>query len=490
MDPGDLDIPLPRHLLKNAEEIALDFFQRVSENVYKALATDIGRKVSENVPVDLSISYPQWWTDAEKAKYYHIITRSFNLDLFPKLRHIFFVDELFASTSIHLHTSISDSSGGFETGQAVLVCETTAESAQTALYRFDEAQCTDTSPRLSLTQIGHHMKCRTGTSAVDEEFVRLISAKTTPEHAKLFREDQTTSRRIMSQFASIRSQFEGEHQRLGWPIHLPRDVEGPTTIKIDSNDLKQIFSRALKDFETLLEQQVQFLETHYNQSPKVLFVAGPFVFDAPYVLKRLESLGNWKSIKIHRLKDSVSISKGCVSHAVGIFGKRPESVVKLSHSYGVVQVDLSPPHQSVSRIQWLVDKGDPVFIDSACGQPRTTVKSLELIHNFQLDSPNQGTILTSILVFSSSDLSVRPIQVLNIDPRNDEIVNLDYNPADIPKSQVHKYDIKTTGRFFGKSYMNPTQGSLRLNLSVDSHLVKVELQSGEVILKEYVRRHR
>ncbi|KAK3988974.1 hypothetical protein QBC44DRAFT_381951 [Cladorrhinum sp. PSN332] len=489
---------IPTHLYKTPEQMARDFLQPVAKHVYKELLTKIGRRVTENVRIDLAISYPPWWSESEKTKYYHVVDHSFTLDLFPRRRRIYFVDELRASTTLHLYYGLSSAPQDYQTGQAVLVCETTVDGAQTAFYSFDKVESGRLPPRLDFSQVCRHGKCETGESLVDKEFIRFFISQLSPRQAEALQQeidDFTTGanqrmivrprlRQILDRFAPIRSQFDGNDNKFAWPIRLPRELctegEASGAIRITSDDLKRIFSLAMDNLENLINTQITYFEAHCNQSPKAIFVSGPFVL-SPYVFKRLEKLGEERGVGIQRLEDpSTSIPKGCIAHSLGILGEPPKPVMKVCRSYGVAQVELGQdPLKSQSSIKWLVDKDDPLFPDS--DSPRC--ESLELDHNFPQNPASHGTAPAVILVISSCEADARPLRMSSVDSRADNrLVNIGYDPAAIPASQVQKHEMRSSGRFLGKSYRNPLQASFRLDMEIGCRDVKVRLESGGVEL--------
>ncbi|KAK4159712.1 hypothetical protein QBC43DRAFT_361185 [Cladorrhinum sp. PSN259] len=462
---------VPVHLFKRPEQRVRDFLSFVAERVMRDIQNNMGEHVVNSVPVDLAFSYPQWWSETEKCKYYSAIKSAFHPHLCPTIKQIYFVDELRASVSFHL-------------------CERILEENE----KFLPVSLTET------REFG--AEYRTGSSLVDQEFLRFVRAQLDSRDIELTRlEDLEAARfrQLLDRFEPIIHSFDGKEHKLPWPIQLPWGLSlrqpgrfprtFPRTLRITSEDIKSFFETSIANLESLLETQFHHAHVIAKSAPKELFLAGPFV-QIPYVYLRIKVWGMQRRVEVYRLESfETSIPRGCIAHALGILGHTPRPVFLVPCHYGIVhcepfsagqhnqndlQVDPGDQtQQAKGQIKWLLEKGQPIFFD----QRDSHCVSVELERNFIQNET------TSTVVVVICELDARPSRVADLVSGTYETIKLEYLVSDIPASEVQKHKMKR--RFLVKSRGHYLHVSLRLQLLAGSDSIKVQLDSGGVLLVEH-----
>ncbi|KAK3386885.1 hypothetical protein B0H63DRAFT_508806, partial [Podospora didyma] len=454
--------PLPIHLIKTPDEMCIDFLRLVAEETRQEIRQVCGNKVVEMIITDLVVTYDGGWSEMTRRRYYHIIESSFNSNIFPKIRHIFFVSEPEATALWYIEEGIFYNRPDVKRrGDAFILCEC-LDNSSIRVTSYGMETSNPQPGEWNFKQIGHSsFATEVGWDDVKRAFTDFVKDKMSAEDWSRLTDDDFSSsggrsiikpklRSMLDRWQPIGEQFDGVDHKLAWPVQLPRgigmidDEENGIlngAIKVCSDDMERIFEHSISALESLVSKQIL-----------TIFMNGRYFAQNPYVLKKIDGLGKSRGISVKRAEESAwtATVRGAVIHALGGITPRPTPVRRAPHHHGIVRREaydrsrhidedwerhpVDARQQATEQIEWLVKKGDPIFSDTKT--PRH--ERLLLVRKFVPKDITAAKVCRVVFVACGEDSP--PSRLQDLPPESSELVNLDCKLASLPKDQHREVD--------------------------------------------------
>ncbi|KAK3396747.1 hypothetical protein B0T20DRAFT_355975 [Sordaria brevicollis] len=388
---------IPRHLAKEPEDIVKDYLDHIAEQTLEEIQTQVGRKVADNIPIDMVITHPAKWSDKALNSTYRAVRLAFEPGLFPKIRNFSFVSEPEACAHYTLREAMREDRVNFRKNDCFIVVDAGGGTVDLASYKVVSLDLDK--KQFKLEQIGYPIGDKCGATCIDRAFEEFIRLKVGPEDwEKLMEtESQDTAtgghsiikpklRMLHGRFEGIKHQFDGKDQKLGFPIQLPRGI-GTTddeergimngAIKITVDDLKQMFEHSVHKTLVLIGQAATHIQIAKKLKVRKIFLSGGFG-RSPYLYERVKHWGATSGIQVDRGDDCWSaVTRGAIIKSLGVHTDLPPVIRPCPRHYGIkvrmqyapyeshkpsdLDVDPEGVSWATDQIRWFVNKGDAIF---------------------------------------------------------------------------------------------------------------------------------
>ncbi|KAK3372930.1 hypothetical protein B0T24DRAFT_575062 [Lasiosphaeria ovina] len=441
-------LPL-RYLVKTPDDMVKDYLELLADKIISDISSHVGMSVLDAFPTDLVFTYPVEWSDGTMRRYFHVIDQAFSLDLFPKLRDIYMVTASEADASYCLYDAWRKYHLRFrQRGDAFILCESIERNSVNVTSYILEAY-DEVNKKVAFKRIGDSSHSKgVGMLEVERACIALVKRKLSPEDWERLtdapddRDGQPTSeipvksklRTLVDRMEPILHQFDGKDHKLGWPVQLPRGIgtvdneamgiwNGALTIT--SDNLRSIFDRSISTLLYVIIQQVTRAQLAKTRV-KSVFLSGGFA-RIEHVFSCVKEFGLSRGIKVERADDCwVSAAKGSIIHALGSITPTPQPVRRTKHHYGLVRCEIYDPQKhcaedlqvnptdggrhAMGQIEWLIDKGDPIFHDATNPRPRhERVQLLRKLNTEDLEGTKKSKV-----VFVACSANQRPTRVRDL----------------------------------------------------------------------------
>ncbi|KAK3683332.1 hypothetical protein B0T22DRAFT_245329 [Podospora appendiculata] len=405
-----IDNNIPRHLAKEPEDIVRDYLEFIAEQTLEEIHDEVGKKVPENIPIDMIVTHPAKWSDRALNSTFRAVRAAFNADLFPKIRDISFVSEPEACAHFTLREEFRQNEGEnpdanksekhakFRKNDCFIVVDAGGGTVDLASYKvvsldFEKKQ-------VNLQQIGYPIGDKCGATYIDRGFNEVVRRRLGEEDwKKLTEEDaqdpgtgghemmKAKARLLHTRFEPIKHGFDGKDQKLGFPLQLPRGIgetdnpdEGVLggAMKITVEDLKYMFKFPVERTLYLLGQATTQVEIGEKLKVKKIFLSGGFARNQ-YLYDRIIQFGKTRRIEVVRGEEDkcwTAVARGAIIKSLGMYTDKPAIVKSCPRHYGIkvrtqfaaykhkpadAEVDVEGIPWATDQIRWFVQKGDAIF---------------------------------------------------------------------------------------------------------------------------------
>ncbi|KAH7625276.1 hypothetical protein B0T09DRAFT_352661 [Sordaria sp. MPI-SDFR-AT-0083] len=388
---------IPRHLAKEPEDIVKDYLDEIAEQTLEEIQTQVGRRVADNIPIDMVITHPAKWSDKALNSTYRAVRAAFKADLFPKIRNFSFVSEPEACAHYTLREAMREERVNFRRNDCFIVVDAGGGTVDLASYKVVSLDLDK--KQFKLEQIGYPLGDNCGATCIDRAFERFIEHKLGQEDWDKLMEtdsqDQATGghsiikpklRMLHGRFEGIKHQFDGKDQKLGFPIQLPRGI-GTTdddergimngAIKITVDDLKAMFKHSVDKTLVLIGKAATQIQIAQKLRIRKIFLSGGFG-RSPYLYERVKAWGMTMGIQVDRGDDCWSaVTRGAIIKSLGVHTSLPPIIRPCPRHYGIkvrtqyapynshrpsdIDVDVEGVKWATDQIRWFINKGDALF---------------------------------------------------------------------------------------------------------------------------------
>lgn len=272
---------VPKHLAKEPEAIVKDYLDKIADMTAKEISEHIGKKVLENIVIDLTVTHPAIWSDRALNSTYRAVRAAFNADRFPQLKNISFVPEPVACAHYTLREAWQTDEVQFNRNDCFIVVDAGGGTVDLASYKV--LSIDHVKKQIKLEQVGEALGDTCGATCVDKSFELWAEEKLGSEDwERLMSEgvqDNATGghsivrpnlRRLQDKFTPIKHQFDGKDNKFAWPIQLPRNATIGATddaskaqsgaLRVTAEDLRSMFDDSVERTLYLVEQAVELIE--------------------------------------------------------------------------------------------------------------------------------------------------------------------------------------------------------------------------------------
>ncbi|EAA33990.2 hypothetical protein GE21DRAFT_3741 [Neurospora crassa] len=501
---------IPRHLAKEPEDIVKDYLDNIAEQTLEEICTQVGRRVADNIPIDMVITHPAKWSDKALNSTYRAVRAAFKADLFPKIRNFSFVSEPEACAHYTLREALREDRVNFRKNDCFIVVDAGGGTVDLASYKVVSLDLDQ--KQFKLEQIGYPIGDNCGATCIDRAFEQFIEQKLGPEDwEKLIEtdaQDQATGghsiikpklRMLHGRFEGIKHQFDGKDQKLGFPIQLPRGI-GTTddeergimngAIKITVDDLKTMFKHSVDKTLVLISQAATHIQVIQKLKIRKIFLSGGFG-RSPYLYERVKAWGMTSSIQVDRGDDCWSaVTRGAIIKSLGVHTSLPPIIRPCPRHYGIkvrtqyapynshrpseVDVDVEGVKWATDQIRWFINKGDALFPGKPMVSTYDCHWSMRAAHfpaqngtgralaqnpgsvSQRFDKRGGGNIMPPPpppevfreVVFVASSADEPPTRFAAVNKGRDTVVTLKCNLTKIPDTNRSEFTNKDAGKFY------------------------------------------
>ncbi|KAM7198195.1 hypothetical protein V8F20_006222 [Naviculisporaceae sp. PSN 640] len=435
----DLAFSVPPLLHKSPESMAGDYLRNVVERFRDDFETVFDRRVLENLPLDLVVSYPSLWPPIAKRRSFRVIESVFDRTILPTIRHIFFVAEEDAVSHWCVFTQLNLwKNYGVRKGTSLIMCDTEGSAVQAVAtsYAVDQME-----PEFKLRKIGYLAPADAGWQSIEDQLrTFLIFKRHFSPHLFLEESDSAVRspwRAVLDRFQRTMYGFDDRHQ-LQHAIQLPigfADTDDPANgimhgkLILSNDDLKQMFEPSIESLIQILSHQIE-LADQAGTPVKVLLLNGSFV-NHKYTSRRLENFARRRGISVVKVEYSGNIARGSVLHALGVSMTPISPVTRLQHHYGVswVNSDLKLPNgerENIMSIEWVLNRGDVVFP----GEDESSPQSVRMERTYQAEDFLPGRMFKVVIAVCSQDIPSSHFQ--NLETTSTQTIDLEFDGSLIP----------------------------------------------------------
>ncbi|KAK4225797.1 hypothetical protein QBC38DRAFT_251921 [Podospora fimiseda] len=510
---------VPKHLAKEPEDIVKDYLDKIAEMTVKDISENIGRKVLENISIDLTVTHPAIWSDRALNSTYRAVRAAFNSDRFPQLNNISFVPEPVACAHYTLREAWQNDQVEFNRNDCFIVVDAGGGTVDLASYKV--LSIDHSKKQIKLEQVGIPLGDTCGATCVDKSFEVWAKDKLGPEDwERLMSEgvhDAATGghsivrpnlRRLQDRFTPIKHQFDGKENTFAWPIQLPRHTStsvGATddasraqsgALRVTTEDLREMFDDSVDRTLYLVEQAVDMIEIVERLRVKKIFLSGGFA-QSPYLFNKVKEFGVKHRIEVQRGDDCwIAVAKGAIIKSLGIYTEKPEFVKSCPRSYGIkvrrpfasyenhlrkdVDVDGQGKEWATDQLRWFILKGDgmfpnrPIVVTHDCN---FSAKASEF-PSFQKRASSSTSALAPVyreIVFIASPRDKPPLHLEATDEGQEQQVSLRCDLTKVPRDKIEEAGDKKTGK------------TLTFHVKVEIRVLEkvfVKITSGDNLLDE------
>ncbi|KAH7380827.1 hypothetical protein BKA64DRAFT_749560 [Cadophora sp. MPI-SDFR-AT-0126] len=344
-------------LIKEPVDIISDFLGGVRKHVETALEIRFG-SILRNLRREVVITVPAVWSDKAKNQTYKAVCNAgFNTE------KISMITEPEAAAIYALRELEDGPFNNIKSGDHFVVCDAGGGTVDIITYRVDSVE-----PAFVIKEavVGTGDQC--GAIFIDRAFRSWLRRKLGPEKFGMIRgEWLRPGSRMMKDFEEVKRSFEGDSIMAGvaMPPEIGRDDDETLDIidgemRLDSDDLRQIFDPSVNRVLTLIDSQVEAVSAQ-NAVIKYILVAGGFG-KSMYLLQRIKERYLSKKIEVIRPSNPWSaVVRGAVMEKLDPAGNSLVQLRMCRRHYGA---SLSQPFDA-SKHAGLSDKS--IFLEERTG---------------------------------------------------------------------------------------------------------------------------
>lgn len=487
-----VDNDLPIHLAKEPADIVTDYLRRVADNTYEELSGIIGEKTLAAIPIDIVIAHPAPWSDLALNSMSRAIRASFNTDLFPTIRDVFFVNEPEACAHFTLREPWRQRRGPFKKNDCFIVIDAGGGTVDIAAYRVTTAD--PVGQQLKIEQIGAPLGDTCGAALIDTSFEELLKDRlgaedygklnsiTSPGHTTGGHNIVQPGLQMMLQrFQPVMHQFDGSVREpsVKWPIQLPRGIGEMDdeekgilngALMLTADDLRTMFAQSVEKTLVLLSQmvtQIKFSTKHSRL--KRIFLTGGFGRNQ-YLFERINEFGRNKGIAVEGNSDGWgAVAQGAIIKTLGLYSDKPTPVKICPRHYGIKVRSQFSPHKhkesdkevdveglawATEQVRWFVKQGDTIFPDNpivAQFQCHWTVKASDFPDRQRKKDraakPSQTVQVLRNVVFVATAKEEAPARFDGLNEPEDVVLTLQCDLAKAPAGAISEFVNRATGKY-------------------------------------------
>ncbi|KAL2679377.1 hypothetical protein Neosp_010151 [[Neocosmospora] mangrovei] len=406
---ADINHEAPTHLTKSPSDIVKDFLLKIARQYYLHMKGQSSALIGGQIPLDVALTHPAEWGYEPLNKLYRAATGAFHKQMFPTLRHVYFVPEPEACALFTVQQLIRNKEDSLIPvscpvpqeyyminvpcqGECFVICDAGGGTVDLATYRIDKIN------PLEISRVAPGTGAYCGATLIDRAFIRWLKSITTNldilddevgtgGHFLLTPERKT----LLNRFDPFKHQFTGSETNiltLASGIQVKPETPGFKNGLLTIDAMKGFFDESLNGTLRLIAKQVEGATVKgevvtVGHSGKVFMSGG--LSQSEYLFRMVQewARNNPNEMEVTRPEECwTAVTQGSVLRVMGLGASQPTAVQACPRHYGIaaseewsqwrhggkgqkspVKDQVHGHKMAVGQITWLVRKGDVIIPD-------------------------------------------------------------------------------------------------------------------------------
>ncbi|KAI8665736.1 hypothetical protein NCS56_01010700 [Fusarium sp. Ph1] len=449
---ADINHEAPTHLTKSPSDIVKDFLLKIARQYYLHMKGQSSALIGGQIPLDVALTHPAEWGYEPLNKLYRAAMGAFHKQMFPTLRHVYFVPEPEACALFTVQQLIRNKEDSLIPGECFVICDAGGGTVDLATYRIDKIN------PLEISRVAPGTGAYCGATLIDRAFIRWLKSITTNldilddevgtgGHFLLTPERKT----LLNRFDPFKHQFTGSETNiltLASGIQVKPETPGFKNglLTIDADRMKGFFDESLNGTLRLIAKQVEGATVKGEVVTKVFMSGG--LSQSEYLFRMVQewARNNPNEMEVTRPEECwTAVTQGSVLRVMGLGASQPTAVQACPRHYGIaaseewsqwrhggkgqkspVKDQVHGHKMAVGQITWLVRKGDVII-------PDNPIKTTQPVTCAFKDDYLGGSS-TARITFCATTMTDAPTALDQLPESSNELPVLEVKLDDLPSS--------------------------------------------------------